>query len=65
MIWTILDARGERQKYFCLIFGSNENFKISFRDYMTFSPVAPGPAVAGVPSNAHWGQIIYEVELNT
>ena len=32
---------------------------------MTFSPVAPGPAVAGVPSNAHWGQIIYEVELNT
>ena len=26
----------EIQKYFRLIFGSNENFKICFRDYLTF-----------------------------
>ena len=25
------------RKYFCLIFGSNENFKICFRDYLTFN----------------------------
>ena len=31
-----LRPRAEIEKYFRLIFGSNENFKICFRDYLTF-----------------------------
>ena len=31
-----LRPRAETEKYLCLIFGSNENFKICFRDYLTF-----------------------------
>ena len=37
MIWPILEARAEMQKYFNLFFGSNENFKICFRDQLAFS----------------------------
>ena len=29
---SILEARADIQKYFRLFFGSNENFKICFRD---------------------------------
>ena len=29
------ELRAEIQKYFCSIFGSNENFKICFRDLLT------------------------------
>ena len=36
MIWPILEARAEIQKYFRLFFGSNENSKICFRDLLTF-----------------------------
>ena len=37
MIWPcILEARAEIQKYFRSFFGSNENFKICFRDLLTF-----------------------------
>ena len=64
LICPILKTWGRNREIFSFDFGSIENFKICFRDYLTFSPVAPGPAVAGVPSNAHWVQIIYEVELN-
>ena len=32
-----LEARAEIQKYLCSFFGSNENFKICFRDLLTFS----------------------------
>ena len=37
MIWPILEARAETQKYFRSFFGSNENFKICFREDLTFS----------------------------
>ena len=33
----ILETRAEIQKYFCYFFGSNENFNICFRDWLTFS----------------------------
>ena len=36
MIWPILEARAEIQKYFRSFFRSNENFKICFRDLLTF-----------------------------
>ena len=36
MIWPILEARAEIQKYFRSFFGSNENFKICFPDLLTF-----------------------------
>ena len=32
MIWPILEARAEIQKYFLSDFGSNENIQICFRD---------------------------------
>ena len=32
MIWPILEARAEIQKYFRSFLGSNENFKICFQD---------------------------------
>ena len=38
MIWPILEARAEIQKYFGSFFGSNENFKICFPDLLTFKP---------------------------
>ena len=38
MIRPLLEARAKIQKYFCLFFGSNENFKICFRDLLTFRP---------------------------
>ena len=41
MIWPILEARAEIQKYFRSFFGSNENFKICFWDLLTFSPIWP------------------------
>ena len=37
MICPILEARAEIEKYFRSIFGSNENFKLCFRKYLTFS----------------------------
>ena len=37
MIWPILEARAEIEKYFLSFFGSNENFKICFRNQLTFS----------------------------
>ena len=38
MIRPHLEARAKIQKYFrCSFFGSNENFKICFRDLLTFS----------------------------
>ena len=37
MIWPILEARADLQKYFCSFSGSNENFKFSFRDLLTFT----------------------------
>ena len=37
LIWTLaLEARAEIQKYFRSLFGSNENFKICFRDLLTY-----------------------------
>ena len=36
MISPIQRARAEIEKYFRSIIGSNENFKICFRDYLTF-----------------------------
>ena len=35
-----LEARAKIQKYFRSFFGSNENFKICFRDLLTFRQVA-------------------------
>ena len=32
----LVDMAAEIQKYFCLIFGSNENFEICFRDLLTY-----------------------------
>ena len=32
----LLEARAEIQKYFGLFFGSNDNFRICFRDLLTF-----------------------------
>ena len=37
MIWPILEARAEIQKYFRPFFDSNENFVIGFQDLLTFS----------------------------
>ena len=37
MIWPILEARAEMQKYFRSFFGAIENFKICFRDLLTFT----------------------------
>ena len=37
LIGDYLLANAEIEKYFRSIFGSNENFKICFRDYLTFS----------------------------
>ena len=37
MIQPLFEARAEIQKYFRSFFGSNENFKICFRDLLTFS----------------------------
>ena len=31
------EARADIEKYFCLFFGSNENFEISFRYLLTFT----------------------------
>ena len=36
MIWPILEARAEIQKYFCSFFGSNEEIQESFWNYLTF-----------------------------
>ena len=36
MIWPILDARAEIQKYFCSFFGSNKDIQKSFWNYLTF-----------------------------
>ena len=36
MIWPILEARAEIQKYFRLFFGSNEDIQKSFWNYLTF-----------------------------
>ena len=36
MIRPILEAREEMHENFRSVFGSNENFKICFRDYLTF-----------------------------
>ena len=33
----VLFFRSEIEKYFCSFFGSNENCRIFFRDYLTFS----------------------------
>ena len=35
-IWLILEARAELKIWFCSFFGSNENKKICFRNYLTF-----------------------------
>ena len=32
MIWPILEAKAEIEKYFRSVFGSNENFKVCFRN---------------------------------
>ena len=40
------EARAEIQKYFCSFFGSNENFKMYFRDLLTFSSHLPHPLMA-------------------
>ena len=40
MIWPLDLARAEMQKYFCSFFGSNESFKICFRDLLTFRLLA-------------------------
>ena len=37
MIWPLFSGKAEIQKYFHSFFGSNENFKICFRDLLTFS----------------------------
>ena len=37
MIWPILEARAEIQKYFRSFFGSNEDIQKSFWNYLTFS----------------------------
>ena len=37
MIRPLLEARAEIQKFYRLFFGSNENFKICFRDLLTFN----------------------------
>ena len=37
LIWHILEARAEIQKHFRSVFGSNENFKICFRDLLTLT----------------------------
>ena len=42
MIEPLLEARAEIQKYFRSFFGSNENFKICFRDLLIFSRGATG-----------------------
>ena len=39
MIWPILEARSEVQKYFCWFFGSNEDNQKSFWNYLTFSRI--------------------------
>ena len=36
LIWPLLEARAEIQKYFRWFFGSNEKFRICFRDWLTF-----------------------------
>ena len=36
MIWPILEARAEIQKYFRSLFGSNEDIQKSFWNYLTF-----------------------------
>ena len=52
---THLEAREEIQKYFRSFFGSNEDFKICFRDLLTFThpqsfrpSYGPGPRIAYV-----------------
>ena len=47
MISPILEARAEIEKYFHLFFGSNENFKVCFRDYLTFTIVENVPSQIG------------------
>ena len=37
MIWPILEATAEIQKYFCPFFGSNEDIQKSFWNYLNFS----------------------------
>ena len=37
MIWPILEARAEIQKYFRSFFGSNEDIQKSFWNYLTFT----------------------------
>ena len=37
MIWPILEARAEIQKYFRSFFGSNKDIQKSFYNYLTFS----------------------------
>ena len=37
LIWSILEARAEIQKYFSLVFGSNWNFEVCFWTYLTFT----------------------------
>ena len=39
MIWPILEARAEIQKYFCLFFGSNEDIQKSSWNYLTFKEI--------------------------
>ena len=36
MIWHILEARAEIQKYFRSFFGTNEDIQKSFWNYLTF-----------------------------
>ena len=50
---THLEAREEKQKYFRSFFGSNEDFKLCFRDLLTFThprifrpSYGPGPRIA-------------------
>ena len=42
MIWPILEARAEIQKYFRSFFGSNEDIQKSFWNYLTFRCIIRG-----------------------
>ena len=66
MIWPILEARAEVQKYFGSFFGSNEDIQKSFWHYLTFSPCCPSLKRANIMNDTHlednpsqWGQISY------
>ena len=61
MICPILEARAEMQKYFCSIFGSNENFKICFRNLLTFS--FSYVVVHSFPSWLVWAEVKFMVHV--